>query len=54
MRTYKAFYRNKVTVVHAETSYDAQLAAAKIFRAKKAYDVAVVLCDVPLSTSSIG
>ena len=54
MRTYKAFYRNKVIEVQAETSYDAQQAAAKLFKAKKAYDVTVVLCDVPLSTSSIG
>ena len=54
MRTYKAFYRGKEIEVQAETSYNAQQAAAKIFKAKKAYDVTVVLCDVPVSTASIG
>ena len=54
MRTYKAFYRGRSIEIQAETSYDAQQAAAKVFKAKKAYDVTVVLCDVPLSTASIG
>ena len=53
MRTYKAFYRGKEIEVTADTSYDAQQKAAKILKAKKSYDVTVVLCDVPLDTASL-
>jgi hypothetical protein len=56
---YKAFYRNKETEVYAETSYDAQQQAAKFFKAKKSYDVTVILCEkegeqVTHSTSILG
>lgn len=45
MNGYKAFYRGKSIEVQAETSYKAQLKAAEIFRAKKSYEVTVVLCE---------
>lgn len=53
MRLYIAFYKGKRLEVYAERSIDAQEKAAKMFRAKKSYDVAVVLADVTHSTSSI-
>lgn len=43
MNTYIAFYKDKQTEVKAPRSYDAQLIAAKLFKARKAYDVTVVL-----------
>jgi hypothetical protein len=53
MRTYQAFYKNQVITVIASTSYEAQLAAAKVFKAKKSYDVAIVLADVVVDPASI-
>lgn len=53
MRTYKAFYKGRSIEVEASSSYEAQQKAAAEFRAKKAYDVAVVLADVPLDTASL-
>jgi chorismate synthase len=53
MRTYKAFYKEKTAIVYAESSFEAQQRAAKEFRAKKRYDVTVVLADVPVNTASI-
>ena len=41
---YMAFYKGRTPVeVCAETSYAAQLRAAELFRARKSYDVRVVL-----------
>ena len=48
-----AFYRGKQTVVHAATSYDAQLKAAAFFKARKSYEVTVVRADVPVNTASL-
>ncbi len=45
MNGYKAFYRNKTTEVYAATSYAAQIEAAKFFKAKKSYEVTVMLCE---------
>ena len=45
MNGYKAFYRGREKEVYAETSYQAQQIAAKEFRAKKSYEVTVVLCE---------
>jgi len=42
---YIAFYKNKKMEVYAETSYEAQQKAAKSFKAKKSYEVTVVLCE---------
>lgn len=53
MRTYHAFYRGKTFELQAETSYAAQQAAAKHFKAKKAYEVTIVLADVPVNTASL-
>lgn len=45
MNGYKAFYKNKELEVYANTSYEAQLKAAKEFKAKKSYEVSVYLCE---------
>jgi hypothetical protein len=45
MNGYKAFYKGKTLEVYAETSYEAQQKAALLFKAKKSYDVSVVLCE---------
>lgn len=45
MNGYKAFYKGKSIEIHANTSYEAQQVAAKQFKAKKSYDVTVVLCE---------
>lgn len=42
---YKAFYKGRNIDVYAETSYQAQLKAAQIFKAKKSYEVTVILCE---------
>lgn len=49
MRPYVAFYRGKKIPVMAESSYQAQLKAAQIFKAKKSYEVTVVLADVEVT-----
>ena len=46
MNGYKAFYKGKSIEVYADSSYQAQQVAAKQFKAKKSYDVTVVLCEV--------
>ena len=43
MFTYLAFYRGRSITVQALRSYDAQLAAAKVFKARKAWEVTVML-----------
>lgn len=43
MNTYLAFYRGRKIEVEATTSYEAQEAAAKRLKARKSYDVVVVL-----------
>lgn len=58
MNGYKAFYKGKSIDVHAASSFEAREAAAKLFKAKKSYDVTVVLCEkggvqVAHSTASI-
>ena len=45
MNGYKAFYKGKTCEVYADTSYEAQQKAAAKFKAKKRYDVTVVLCE---------
>jgi hypothetical protein len=42
---YICFYKSKQLEVHADTSYEAQQIAAKHFKAKKSYDVHVVLAE---------
>ena len=43
MNYYQAFYKQKQITVKAETSYQAQLIAAQIFKVKKSYQVTIVL-----------
>jgi len=45
MNGYIAFYKNRKIEVYAETSYEAQQKAAEIFKAKKSYQVTVVLAE---------
>jgi len=45
MNGYKAFYKGKSIEVYANTSYEAQQLASKQFKAKKSYEVTVVLCE---------
>lgn len=54
MRPYVAFYRGKQMDVEAETSRAAQIKAAALFKAKKEYEVSVVLADVPVDPASLG
>lgn len=42
---YIAYYRNKQIEIWAPTSYAAQEKAAKQFKARKSYEVTVVLCE---------
>lgn len=53
MRPYRAFYNGRTFDLTADSSYNAQLLAAKHFRVKKAWNVAVVLMDVALDTGSL-
>jgi len=46
MNGYKAFYKSKSIEIFADSSYQAQLKAAAIFKVKKAYEVTVMLCEV--------
>jgi hypothetical protein len=46
LRPYKAFYKGKTVEVEAESSYSAQTKAAQLFKAKKQYEVTVMLLDV--------
>lgn len=43
MFTYIAFYKGKQITVNALRSFDAQEIASKIFKAKKSYEVTVML-----------
>ena len=45
MNGYKCFYNGKSIEVYADTTYAAQLKAAKILKVKKTYQVNVVLCE---------
>lgn len=45
MNGYKAFYKGKQLDVYADSSYQAQQKAAIAFKAKKSYDVTVILCE---------
>jgi len=45
MNGYKALYRGKTLDVYEESSYKAQLKATELFKARKSYDVTIVLCE---------
>ena len=53
MRNYIAYYRGKQLEVQAESSYAAQQKAAAQFKARKSYEVSVVLADVPFNPASL-
>lgn len=53
MRAYIAFYRGREIQVQAESSYAAQLKAAAEFRARKAYEVTVVVLGQPIDPASL-
>lgn len=52
-RPYIAFYKGIRKEVWATSSYEAQQIAAKEFKAKKSYEVTVMLADVEHSTQHI-
>jgi hypothetical protein len=45
LTVYLAFYKDKKIEVYADTSYEAQKKAAEVFKAKKSYEVTVVLAE---------
>jgi len=45
MNGYIAFYKDKQVEVYADTSYEAREKAAKQLKAKKSYDVTVILAE---------
>jgi hypothetical protein len=45
MNGYVCFYKGKRIEVQANTSFEAQTKAAALFKAKRAYDVSVVLAE---------
>jgi hypothetical protein len=45
MNGYIAFYRGKQVEVYAATSYEAQQKAAAVFKARKSYEVTVMLAE---------
>ena len=53
MFTYIAFYRGKQMEVKAMRSFDAQEIAAKAFKARKSYEVTIMLAARPDGTEVI-
>ena len=53
MNNYECFYKGKRLSVKAASSYAAQTEAAKLFKARKSYDVTVVLADQSVSPASL-
>ena len=53
LRPYIALYKGKKVEVMAPTSYEAQTIAAKLFKAKKSYEVDVYLADIVHSTGGL-
>jgi hypothetical protein len=46
MNGYKAFYRRQTIEVYANSTFEAQQKAAALFKAKKVWEVSVVLCEL--------
>jgi len=46
MNKYQAFYKDKKLQVEANTTYEAQQKAASLFKAKKRYDVTILLIEL--------
>jgi len=53
MRQYRAFYNGRTYDLQADSTYAAQEIAARYFKAKKSYKVAIVLLDRPVDPASI-
>ena len=53
MRKYRCFYRGKTWDCEAPTSFLAQACAQAHFKAKKSYEITVVLLDTPLDPASL-
>ena len=53
MNGYKCFYKDRECEVYANTSFEAQEKAAVTFKAKKRYDVTVVLCETNCTAPGI-
>jgi hypothetical protein len=53
MFNYECFYKGKRMTVQALRSFDAQEKAAKLFKARKSYEVAVVLADQQVDPSNL-
>jgi hypothetical protein len=45
MNGYVCFYKGKRVEVYAGTTYEAQREAARMFKAKKSYDITVILAE---------
>jgi hypothetical protein len=45
MNGYIAFYKGRKAEIHAATAYEAQQKAAALFKARKSYEVTVVLAE---------
>lgn len=43
---YRAFYKNQSIEVYAATTFEAQKIAAQKMKAKKSYEVQIILCEV--------
>ena len=46
MNGYKAFFKGKQLDIYANSSYEAQKLAAIQFKAKKTYEITIVLCEL--------
>lgn len=46
MNGYICFYKGKKTEIYANTTYEAQQKAALFFKAKKSYEVTVMLAEL--------
>lgn len=53
MRTYLCFYKGNKFTVDATSSYQAQTLAAAHFKAKRTWDVTVVVLSAPVDPASI-
>ena len=53
MFTYECFYKGKRITVKALRSFDAQEIAAKQFKARKSWEVTVVMADKPIAGASL-
>lgn len=53
MRTYVCFYRGRQLVVQADRTIEAQEKALKIFKARKQYEVDVVLADTSIEPAAL-